>query len=99
MKLFEKLKHGAGVLFNKLTNDPTVFNKIVQGARKADNTISRVGHLASNVAEHFNRPDLARAINQGVNTSNQLRNNLEKAVELDMNDINSNNAHNHLQYA
>ena len=80
MKLFEKLKHGAGVLFNKLTNDPQVFNKLVQGARKADNTISRVGHLASGIAEHFNRPDLARAINQGVNTSNQLRNRKSRRI-------------------
>jgi hypothetical protein len=87
MSWFNKLQNGAQKLFTKTVNDPNIFRKIGNTARKVDNSIARVGHFLSNTANTMGMTPLAGMINSGVNAAHQIRNNLEKSIHAPLSDI------------
>ena len=99
MKLFNKIGQGANKLFTKATQKNGLFDKFNEYARKTDNTLQRVGHFIRPIASHFGVGDIVKnGLNrihdirtQAVDTSNNLRNGLERAVKQPMNAINYQN--------
>jgi hypothetical protein len=80
MKLFTKNISNQR-LFNKQGQQPTFFNKIGTLARQGDNTIARVGNFLSSSARSIGLHPFAGAIDAGVKTVHDIRNNLEKSIK------------------
>ena len=99
MSLFNKIGQGANRLFNKATGKNGIFNKFNDYARKTDNSIQRVGNFIRPISTHFGlEPMVKTGLNtihnlrmNAVNTSNDLRNGLERAVKAPINQINNQN--------
>ena len=78
MGLFDKITQGASNLFNKVTNDPNLFRKIDNTARKIDNSVVRVGAFLKPIA---NIAGLGGVVDSAVAGVHGLRNNLERSVK------------------
>lgn len=97
--MFNKVSQGATKLFNKSMGRNGIFNKVNEYARKADNSIQRVGNFIRPVANHFGLGDVVKnGLNhvhnlrlQATNGVNTVRNGLERAVKAPINDINHSN--------
>lgn len=91
MKLFNKLVASGTKLFNKL-NDPSnnTFRKVINTARKADNTIAKVGHFITNTANDFGLSPVAEISNRLVNGSHTVRKNLTNTLNSSMGQIRGN---------
>ena len=82
MSLFSKVHAGATRLFQKVGgNDPHLWRKVSNTARKVDNSVTRVGNFLASSAHAIGAPrmvtDGALSVAGGVHA---VRNNLEKAV-------------------
>ncbi len=89
--MFGKILNGAKSLFNKIANDHgDIFNKISIGARKFDNSIARVGKFLIPSVSQFS-PVAGKFIQGFVDGTHDIRNNLEKAIHTDINDIRTSN--------
>jgi len=99
MKLFNKISQGANRLFTKATKQDGLFDKFNEYARKADNSIQRVGNFIRPVAAQFGLDPIVKdGLNRihdirmkAVDTSNSIRNGLERAVKAPINSINYQN--------
>ena len=99
MGLFNKVSQGAGKLFTKAMGKNGVFNKVNEYARKADNSVQRVGNFIRPIANHFGLGDVVKnGMNQvhnmrmqGTNAVNTIKNGLERAVKAPMGDITRSN--------
>jgi len=85
MKLFTK-NSGISKLFTK-NGSKDLFQKIPTLARKADNTVIRVGNFLSTSARSLGLHPVADAIDSGVNTVHEIRNNLEKSAKTPLNEL------------
>jgi hypothetical protein len=84
--LFQKIGHGVSKLFTK-QGTRNLFNKVSEVARKADNSVAKVGAFLVPTARHFGLGTVANGISGVVNSSNAVRNNLEKAIKDPMSKI------------
>jgi hypothetical protein len=99
MGLFNKIEHHAGKLFNKAMGSNGIFNKVNEYARKADNSVARVGHFIRPIASHFGLGDVVSGAVNRVhdvasnirNANNSIRNGLERAVKAPIGDIQKSN--------
>ena len=101
MKLFNKISQGATSLFNKSMGHNGIFNKVNEFARKADNSVQRVGNFIRPIATQFGLGEVVKnGLNrvhdlrmQGTNAVNTIRNGLERAVKAPMKEITAANYH------
>ncbi len=85
MKLFTK-NNGMTKLFSKDAGK-TLFQKIGEKARKADNSVTRVGNFLSSSARSLEFNPIGDIIDRGEKTVHNIRNNLEKSIKAPLNDI------------
>jgi hypothetical protein len=86
MNLFQKLGE-APKMFSKLYNDPHLFRKVTNTARKVDNSIARVGNFLVNTAKNIGLGGFAPAITGVTNAVHRVRNGLEKAIKAPISEI------------
>ena len=89
--IFNKIQKGTNSFFNKFKGH-SIYNKAHEIARKADNTVKRVGHFLVPMANYVS-PLLGGQLQTGVNLVSRLRqgvdrvtNNLERTVNGSMGD-------------
>jgi hypothetical protein len=93
--LFKKVGSDAGKLFRNAVGSRGIFNKVTTIGRKADNTIQRVGNFLLPLADKVGLSDPLRAglnkihgYRQQFNDQvNNVKNGLERAVNLPMGSI------------
>ena len=92
MKLFSKISNGIK-LFNKSANDGSLFRKVNNTARKIDHSVMRVGEFIKPVANSFGVGGTVNPlIDKGVKKIHLMRNSLEKAVNMPVNQLTNNYA-------
>jgi phosphohistidine swiveling domain-containing protein len=86
MSLFKKLGE-APKLFSKVFNDPTLFRKISNTARKIDNSVARVGNFLTSTAKNIGLGSIAPRISGVTDAVHNIRNGLEKAISAPINEV------------
>jgi hypothetical protein len=87
--LFRKVKNTSR-LFGKVLQDPNLFRKISNTARKTDNSMARIGNFLVDTANQFGLSPVASGIKNVVNGTHIIRNNLEKAVRAPIGQVQNN---------
>ena len=99
MSFFNKIGSNAQKLFNKSMSRNGIFNKVNEYARKADNSVARVGHFIRPIADQFGLGGVVNGAvnrvhdlkNQVTNVNNSIRNGLERSVKAPIGDIHKSN--------
>ena len=87
--LFRKVKNTSR-LFGKILQDPNLFRKVTNTARKTDNSMARIGSFLVDTANQFGLSPVASGIKNVVGGAHGIRNNLEKAIRTPIGQIQSN---------
>jgi hypothetical protein len=90
MSLFQKVGHTFGKLFSE-SNAPTLFRKVSNTARKADNSIQRIGGFLANTAGALGQHAIANGIKSGLGVVHNIRGSLQKAIHAPLGDIKKEN--------
>ena len=84
---FTKVGVNARKIFNKSANDPNIYRKIQNTARKVDNSAARVGHFLTSTANSLGFNKIGGYIKDGTDAIHDIRNNLEKSISTPLNQI------------